>query len=89
MGWLFRALAVLAVGFVAVYGGDWAVYQLRGAPQSKVSVNRYVAIPQKGRKTEYDYLGSDDEACSESLFSQGGEMPCWELRRNPNQGLTM
>jgi len=24
-----------------------------------------------------------------SLFSQGGESPCWELRRNPNQGLTL
>ena len=87
--WFFRVLAVLAVGFVAVYGGDWAVYQLRGAPQSKVTVNRYVSIPQKGRKTEFDYLGTLEQPCSASLFSQGGLSPCWQLRRNPNQGLDL
>src|ERR1039457_6096211 len=76
MRWLFRVAVV-----VAVYGGDWAVYRLRGAPQSKVTVNRYVAIPEKGRKTEYDYLGTLDAPCSVSLFSQGGESPCWQLRK--------
>jgi hypothetical protein len=49
MGWLFRALVVLAAGFVILYGGDWAVFRLRGSPQSKVTVNRYVTIPEKGR----------------------------------------
>jgi hypothetical protein len=87
--WFFRVLAVLAVAFVAVYAGDWAVYQLRGAPQSKVTVNSYVTIPQKGRKSEFDYLGTLDQPCSASLFSQGGLSPCWQLRRNPNQGLDM
>ena len=89
MVWLFRVLAVLAVGFVAGYGGDCAVYQLRGAPQSKVTVNRYVSIPQKGRKTEFHYLGILEQPCSASLFSQGGLSPCWQLRRNPNQGLDL
>jgi len=87
--WFFRVLAVLAAGFVIVYGVDWAVYQLRGAPQSKVTVNRYVTIPQKGRKSEFDYLGTLDQPCSVSLFSQGGLSPCWQLRRNPNPGLDM
>ncbi|MGC1462852.1 MAG: hypothetical protein WA802_11665 [Terracidiphilus sp.] len=89
MRWLFRTAVVLAVGFVIVYGGDWAVYQLRGSPQSKVTVNRYVPIPLKGNKTEFDYLGAQDQPCSASLFSQGGLSPCWKLRRNPNPGLTM
>ena len=89
MRWFFRVVVVLAAVFVIVYGGDWAVYRLRGSPQSKVTVNRYVSIPEKGRKTEYDYQGTLDDPCSVSLFSQGGESPCWELRRNPNQGLTM
>ena len=87
--WLFRMLLVLATGFVVVYVGDWAVYGLRGAPQSKVTVNRYVAIPEKGRKTEFDYLGTMDQPCAISLFMQGGLSPCWQLRRNPNPGLTM
>lgn len=88
MRWFLRGVAVLAAVFVVVYGGDFAVYRLRGEPQSKVTINRYVAIPEKGRKTEYDYLGTLDAPCSISLFSQGGESPCWELRRNPNPGLT-
>lgn len=89
MRWLFRVAVVVAAVFVAVYGGDWAVYRLRGAPQSKVTVNRYVAIPLKGRKTEFDYLGTMEVPCSVSLFSQGGESPCWQLRRDPNPGLSM
>jgi hypothetical protein len=80
---------VFAAVFVAVYSGDWAIYGLRGAPQSKVTVNRYVAIPLKGRKTEFDYLGTMEVPCSVSLFSQGGESPCWQLRRDPNPGLSM
>ena len=87
--WLLRVVVVIAVLFVAVYMGDWAIYKLRGAPQSKVTVNRYVPIPLKGNKTEFDYLGAQDQPCSVSLFAQGGESPCWRLRRNPNPGLTM
>ena len=86
--WLLRVVVVLLVGFVAVYGGDWAVFRLRGSPRSRVTVNRYLTIPLKGNKQEFDYLGSSDVSCSVSLFSQAGLGPCWQLRRNPNQGLT-
>jgi hypothetical protein len=89
MGWLRRVLVVLAVVFVAAYSGDWAIYKLRGSPQSKVTVNRYVTIPLKGNKQEFDYLGSIDVACSVSLFPQAGQSPCWQLRRNTNQGATL
>ncbi len=89
LGWLLRIVVVLAGAFTIIYIGDWAVYQLRGTPQSKVTMNRYVSIPQKGRKTEFDYLGSQDAPCAVSLFAQGGLSPCWQLRRNPNDGLTM
>jgi len=85
---LERGLVALAVVFVAVYGGDWAVFKLRGSPQSKVTVSRYVAIPLKGNKKEFYYLGSADVACSLALFAQGGQDPCWQVKRNQNQGLT-
>jgi len=78
----------LAAVFLVLYAGDLTVYHLRGSPQSKVTVNRYVTIPLKGRKSEYDYLGTLDQPCSISLFPQSGESTCWQLRRNPNQGLT-
>ena len=89
MRWLERMLVVSVVGFVAVYGGDWAIFKLRGSPHSKVTINRYVTIPLKGNKQEFDYLGSVDVPCSVSLFSQAGQSPCWQLRRNTNQGATL
>jgi hypothetical protein len=88
MRWLQRMLVVLAAVFVVIYGGDWAVYKLRGSPRSKVTINRYLTIPLKGNKQEFDYLGSIDAPCSVSLFSQAGQDPCWQLRRNPDQGIS-
>ena len=87
--WLLRLTVTLVAGFVAVYGGDWAVFKLRGSPASKVTVNRFLTIPLKGGKQEFDYLGSSDVPCSVSLFPQAGQSPCWKLRRNPNQGMTL
>ncbi len=78
-------MLVAVAAFVAVYGGDWAIYQLRGSPQLKVSVNRTLTIPLKGNKQEFDSLGMVDVPCSVSLFPQGSESPCWYLRRNSNQ----
>lgn len=89
MRWVRRVLVVLAVGFVAVYGGDWAVFNLRGSPVAKVTVNRYMTIPLKGNKKEYDYLGTMDVPCSVSLFSQGGQSPCWQVRRSANKTMNM
>jgi hypothetical protein len=50
-----------------------------------VTVSRFLAIPLKGNKQEFDYLGTSDVPCSVSLFPQGGQSACWQLRRNPNQ----
>lgn len=83
--WLQRVVVVLVAGFVATYGGDWAIYKLRGSPTSTVTVSRFMTVPLKGNKIEYDYIGTADVACSVSLFPQAGQSPCWRLRRNPNQ----
>lgn len=85
MRWLRWGVLVLAIGFVAVYAGDWAIFRLRGSPSSKITVNQYQTVPLKGHKYEYDYLGSNDEPCTASLFPHGGEYPCWWLRRHRNQ----
>jgi len=87
--WLLRGMVLLVAGFVAAYGGDWAIFRLRGSPQSKVTVYRFLTVPLKGNKLEYDYLGSEDVSCSVSLFPQAGRSPCWQLRRNPNQRTTL
>ena len=85
--WLQRVAIVFALSFVAAYGGDLVLYKLRGSPQNKVTVNQYVTIPLKGNKQEFDWLGSADAPCAESLFSQSGLTACWQLRRHPNQGI--
>jgi hypothetical protein len=87
--WARRIVVVLAGVFVALYVGDWAVYKMRGSPQGSVKVSQTVVVTLKGNKSEYDYLGSSDVPCSVSIFSQGGESPCWELRRNQNQNTQM
>jgi hypothetical protein len=43
-----------------------------------------MGVPLKGQKEEYDYLGTVTVPCSRSLFPQGGNDPCWHLRRNPS-----
>ena len=87
--WIQRVVVVLVAGFIAVYGGDWSIYKLRGSPTSTVTVSRYLTVPLKGNKIEYDYLGTSDVSCSVSLFPQAGQSPCWQLRRNPNQTTTL
>jgi hypothetical protein len=87
--WAERIVVVLVAGFIVVYLGDWAVFKLRGSPHGTVTVNRYVTIPEKGNKQEFDYQGTLDVPCSVSLFSQAGQSPCWQLRRNQNQGMNM
>lgn len=83
--WLRRGAVILVAGCVLVYGGDWAVFVLRGSPQGTVTVTRTLSVPLKGNKTEYDYQGTADVPCSVSLFSQGGESACWQLRRHATQ----
>ena len=87
--WLQRLVVLLIAGFVAVYVGDWAVYHLRGEPKAQITVNRYLSIPLKGNKQEYDYLGSVEVTCASALFPQGTLSPCWQVRRNANQGLKL
>jgi hypothetical protein len=83
---LLWTVVVSATAFVAAYAGDWTIFKLRGSPLSTVTVNRFVTIPLKGNKQEFDYLGSFDAPCSVSLFPQAGQATCWQLRRHPNQG---
>lgn len=82
--WLGRAFVVLAAGVVIAYATDWSVYHLSGSPTSTVMVSRYLTVPLKGHKEEFDFLGSSSVACSLSLFPQDDKDPCWLLRRNPS-----
>jgi hypothetical protein len=87
--WLFRSVFALLAVFVLAYFGDWALYRLRGAPTATVTVNRFLTVPLKGGKKEFDYQGTMPVNCSRSLFPQGGLAPCWQLRRHPDQNTTL
>ena len=83
--WIFRAFVSMAACFLATYAVDFLVFHLRGSPTSTVTVNRYMGIPLKGQKEEYDYLGPVTVPCAVALFPQDGQDPCWHLRKHPDQ----
>ncbi len=78
------ALALLGVA-IALYAGDWLVFNLRGSRTATVTVSHFLSAPLKNNKQELDYLGSEDVSCSISLFPQAGHAPCWYLRAHKNQ----
>ena len=82
--WLIRLFLLLAAATVATFAVDTAVYWLRGSPSSMVTVRRYMSVPLKGQKEEYDYLGQGQASCAEALFPHKGQDPCWHLRRYPD-----
>ncbi|MGB0063229.1 MAG: hypothetical protein WBP85_02195 [Terracidiphilus sp.] len=83
--WLLRVLIGVAAIFIVALITDLAVYKMQGSPHATVTVSRFLSVPLKGQKTEYDFLGTIDVPCAQSLFPQDGLAPCWHLRRNPNQ----
>ena len=83
--WLLRGLIGFAAFSLVVFAVDWTVFELRGSPHSSVAVSRFMMIPLKGQKNEYDYLGTSNVSCAVALFPQGGQDPCWHLKRNPEQ----
>lgn len=83
--WLLRLILAFAVCFVAAWIGDFGLFELRGKPTSTVTVSRYMGVPLKGQKEEYDFLGTVAVPCSVSLFPQGGNDPCWRVRQHPDQ----
>lgn len=83
--WLLRILIGVIVVFFIAFAADLAVYKSQGSPHATITVNRFMSVPLKGQKTEYDFLGTADVACAQALFPQDGLSACWRLRRNPNQ----
>ena len=81
--WLIRTLLVAAASFVVIYLGDVCVFEMRGRPTASVTVERFMVVPLKGNKQEYDPMGTIVEPCSKTIFPQSGLEACWALRRHP------
>ena len=89
MRWLRWILGVLVVACIVGYAVDAVVFMLRGSPSATITVSHFLSAPLKNNKQELDYLGSEDQLCSISLFPQAGKTPCWYLRRHKNQVSTI
>jgi hypothetical protein len=83
--WVPRVLLAIAVFSLAAFAVDFMVFKLRGSPHSTVAVSQFMEVPLKSGLPEYDYLGTSNVFCAEALFPQGGQDPCWHVRRNQTQ----
>jgi len=91
--WLRRMLAItilIAVGSAALaFSVDWAVFRVRAATKGhaygSVTVRHYYAVLQKNGKTEFLFDPPQPWTCVNALFPHAGCLPCWYLRRHPEQ----
>jgi hypothetical protein len=82
------SLAAVGILLVLVYAGDYAVLRIRIARNTaygSVTVRQYYAIQEKNNRTEYVFGSTQDQTCVNSLFGHQGLLPCWYLRRHPEQ----
>jgi hypothetical protein len=83
--WLVRGAVAIFAAALLIYPADWLVWKaqtLFGGGMGSVEISRFTVAELKGNKEEYYPDGSDLEACSRSLFPQGGSGACWWLRRH-------
>jgi len=81
---LWLSLRLLLAAIVVLYLADWAVLRVRmahGTGYGTVQVDEYLSTPLKGNKDEYDFMGTQSQPCSHSIFPHGGA-PCWWLARH-------
>jgi hypothetical protein len=81
-------LVVLGTAGLA-YSLDYIVFRVRAATDrnayGSVVVNHYYAVLQKNGKTSLTFDPPQAETCVNALFSHGGFLPCWYLKRHPDQ----
>lgn len=89
--WRFFLVTILAiVGVTALaFGVDYAVFRIRTAANwnayGSVTVRHYTAVLQKNGKTTMTFDPPADWTCVNALFPHAGYLPCWYLKRHPEQ----
>jgi len=82
------SLLALVLLLVIAYLGDYLILRIRiarGSGYGEVTVRQYYAINEKNSRTEYVYGSTEDQVCVNSIFGHQGLLPCWYLRRHPDQ----
>jgi hypothetical protein len=81
-------LYVVGAGLLA-FVTDWAVFRVRVAtnrsPYDSVTVRHYYAVQLKNGKTEFIFDPPQPWTCVNALFPHAGCLPCWYLKRHPEQ----
>jgi hypothetical protein len=85
MGRIKRALVAVLLLIATLYVCDYAsvhyrIYEKRN-PLGTVQIQRYYAVREKNRKTEFMFTDPETETCIYSLFPHLGYSPCWYLSR--------
>jgi hypothetical protein len=92
------ALVAVVVLAAALYVGDYVSVRIRMANSkantafSTVTIERLLAIPLKGGRTEYELDAQQPEEtlpCVRALFPHLGYMPCWYLKRKAQEAIPM
>jgi len=85
------------VGTIAIVAGiaalayclDYAIFRIREATShdayGSVTVNHYYAVLLKNGKTQFIFAPPQAQTCVNALFPHVGWLPCWYLRRHPDQ----
>jgi len=86
---LVAAILGLATTAALAWALDYAVFRFRVATNrnayGSVMVRHYYAVLEKNGKTTFMFDPPQPWTCVNSLFPHAGDLPCWYLRRHPEQ----
>jgi len=87
-----RALIIAIMAIAVVYLGDFISLWFKIPHRERfgsVTVHTYYAVKLKNGRTEYDYAGDHDVTCTNSLFPQLGNKPCWYAARHTDEQISI
>jgi hypothetical protein len=86
---LITAILGLAGAAALAFALDYAVFRFRAATNrnayGSVMVRHYYAVLQKNGKTTFMFDPPQPWTCVNALFPHAGSLPCWYLKRHPEQ----
>ncbi|MDD5542358.1 MAG: hypothetical protein PHX83_04220 [Acidobacteriia bacterium] len=90
---LKRLVIAAALAAAVIYLGDYAALRWRifrhQNPYGSVTLQRYYAVTQKNKTTEFYFDPPTAQVCVHSFFPHNGFSPCWYLNRHQTQRINM
>ncbi len=85
---LIIVVVVIAIAYLVDLISVW--YGIPHREQfGSVTVHTYYAVKLKNGRTEYDYAGDHVVSCTNSLFPQLGNKPCWYAARRTSEQINI